>query len=149
MTRMSAGQRLCAGALALVAWSATMACTPADRTPVPAGSSETPVAAPSVTLRTIADSPIGAGLTITAVLTAVLSERSFIVDDVDLPDQGLLVLGNLPDGAQPRDLLTVRGVIAAFDFEHFATTYDLDQEARYRPFHDRKILVAHDVRSWA
>jgi hypothetical protein len=107
------------------------------------------VAAPSVTLRTIRDSEIGDRMTITAALVTVISERSFTVYDADLPDQGLLVLGRLPINAQPKDLITVRGVIATFDFERFQSAHDLDHQRHYRAFDDRKILVAEYVHSWS
>jgi hypothetical protein len=110
--------------------------------PSPAGSAATP-------LRTIADSEIGDQLTVTAVLVTVISERSFIVRDVDLPDQGLLTLGHLPTHAGPPDLLTLRGVIDKFDFDRLAWVYGLLPDDRYEKFRDRRILIAHDVRSWA
>jgi hypothetical protein len=99
--------------------------------------------------RTIADSQIGDRVTVTAVLATVVSERSFVVQDVDLPDLGLLTLGNLPKRASPPDLLTMRGVIATFDFDRLAWTYGLVPDSRYEKFLNQKILIAHDVRSWA
>ena len=149
MPRRSAGRRLCGAALALVASLPLVGCTSSHRAPGAESSVGAPVAAPSVTLRTIRDSEIGDRLTITAALVAVVSERSFTVYDADLPDQGLLVLGQLPVRAQPKDLITVRGVIATFDFERFRSAYDLDHEGSYRAFHGRKILVAEYVHSWS
>lgn len=111
----------------------------------------TPAPTPAVTtpLRTIAGSAVGDELTVTAALATVLSGRSFIVRDVDLPEHGLLVLGHLPDGARPADLLTVRGVIDTFDFDRLAWTYRLAHDDRLDTFQGRKILIAQDVRSWA
>jgi hypothetical protein len=127
-----------------------VACTSSHRVPDPTtASGDPPAAAPSVTLKTIRDSEIGARLTITAVLVTVLSEHSFTVYDVDLPDQGLLVLGHLPVSAQPNDLITVRGVITTFDFECLRSACGLDEEERYEVFRSRKILATQDIHSWS
>lgn len=140
--------RLRAGGLALLICFLAFACSAGDQGPAPPAS-RTPTALPSGSLNTIKNSKVGDRLTITAALKAAISDQAFTVDDVDLPDQGLLVLGTLPDHARPKDLLTVRGTIAAFDFQNFAAIYGLDQEIRYRPFQDRKVVVADDVRSWS
>ncbi len=126
-----------------------VACTPQGRgrgteltEPPPTGSATAPP-------RTIPDSEIGDRLTVTAGLVTIISERSFVIRDVDLPDRGLLALGDLPDHARPDDLLTVRGVIDTFDFDRLAGTYGLVPDDRYDRFRGVKILLAHDVRSWA
>ncbi|MEU8230461.1 hypothetical protein AB0C12_12780 [Actinoplanes sp. NPDC048967] len=103
----------------------------------------------TATVRTIADSEVGDRITVTAVLVTVISERSFVVEDVDLPNRGLLTLGHLPEHSGQGDLLTMRGVIATFDFDRLAWTYGLVRDSRYEKFQDHKILIAQDVRSWA
>ena len=98
---------------------------------------------------TIANSQVGDRLTVTAMLVSVISARSFVVGDADLPDQGLLALGHLPEHARPADLLTLRGVIDTFDFDRLAWTYGLVPDDGYDAFRGQKILIANDVRSWA
>ena len=141
-------KRLAAPAIVLLIF-AVAACTSPGRwhgtePTAPAPSTSTPA-----TVRTIADSAIGDRVTVTAVLATIISERSFVVQDVDLPDRGLLALGHLPENTSPTDLLTMRGVIATFDFDRLAWTSGLGPDSRYEKFLDRKILIAHDVRSWA
>ena len=109
----------------------------------------TPTASSSVSLKTLASSAVGDQLTVTAALVGVIGTRAFIVHDADLPDRGMLTLGHLPDHARPADLLTMRGVVDTFEFDRLAWTYGLVQDERYDKFRGRKILLAHDVRSWA
>jgi hypothetical protein len=149
MPRTSNPRRLRAGFLSLLTLCLLMACTPAGPASDPAPTFETSTAPPGETLRTIAGSEIGAVLTVTAALVTVISDQAFVLSDVDLPERGLLVVGTLPDGARPPDLITARGAIAAFEFEQFSRTYGLDQPARYDAWQGRKVLVAHEVRSWA
>lgn len=125
------------------------ACTSPNRGRDEQPTTPTPTASAGVPLKTIADSEIGDRLTVTAVLVSVISARSFVVEDADLPDRGLLALGQLPDQARPPDLLTLRGVIDTFEFDRLARTYGLVQDERYDTFRGRKILIADDVRSWA
>jgi hypothetical protein len=68
---------------------------------------------------------------------------------VDMPQQGLLALGLHPAHAPPPDLLTLRGVIDTFDFERVARAYKVVPDTAPYKFRDHKILIAHDVRSWA
>lgn len=123
------------------------ACTPPGHNTEPTAPS--PTGSVTVPLRTIANSEVGDQLTVTAALVTAIGEWSFVVRDVDLPDQGLLTLGHLPDQARPADLLTIWGVIDMFDFDRLARTYGLVPDDRYDKFHGRKILIAREVRSWA
>ena len=141
--------QLSAPAAVLLIFLVMAACTAPGRwrgteptEPPPTGSTTAP-------LRTIPDSEIGDHLTVTAGLVTIISERSFVVRDVDLPDRGLLALGDLPDDARPADLLTLRGVIDTFDFDRLAGSYGLVPDDRYDQFRGVKILLAHDVHSWA
>lgn len=125
------------------------ACTAPGRWHGTAPVEPSPTVSAAAPLRTIADSEIGDQLTVTAALVTIISARSFVVRDVDLPDRGLLALGHLPDEVRPADLLTMRGVIDTFDFDRLAWTYGLVPDDRYDRFRDVKVLLAHDVRSWA
>ncbi|HJT95995.1 MAG TPA: hypothetical protein VJ777_29300, partial [Mycobacterium sp.] len=86
-----------------------------------------------------------------AGVIAVLGDRAFVVGDVDLPDQGLLVLARTPKAADVRapDLVTVDGVLRRFTFAAFCTPFGLAQAAPYEPFEGRKVLVATSLRSLA
>jgi hypothetical protein len=49
-------------------------------------------------LETIATTRLGQRLTLTPSVDRLLETRAFVVRDVDLPPDGLLVLGDLPAG---------------------------------------------------
>ncbi|WP_412751611.1 hypothetical protein [Krasilnikovia sp. M28-CT-15] len=100
-------------------------------------------------MNTIEASDVGDRLTLTAVVVRVLTASSFVVHDVDLPDDGLLVLGGSLTSMHPRDLVTVAGTIDIFTFERFRGRFVLAPAPSYDRFEGRKVLVAHDVRSWA
>jgi len=97
----------------------------------------------SATLKTMANRVAGDHITLTARLVRVVNSQTFVVNDVDLPEQGLLVLGPLPAHAQPPALLTVSGVIAVYRPDSPQPDSGLER------FLDRKIVVADAVRSWA
>ena len=98
---------------------------------------------------TIAATRVGARLTVTASVVRLLAARAFVVRDVDLPPDGLLVLGDRPSGLRTRDLVMARGTIQVFAFDRFGTTYQLADSAPFAPYAGRKVLVADLVRSWA
>jgi hypothetical protein len=131
--------RLAVWWLALLAcFSATACSSPDEATPEP---SRSPL------LNTIEASEVGDRLTVTASVTDVLPGRSFVVRDVDLPDDGLLVLGEAQVRAPA--LVTAEGVIERFTFDRFRDRYELADAAAFLRFEDRKFLLAEDIRSWA
>ena len=139
MRRQDLVRHACAAALVLLTGAAA-SCS-AGYHPVPAITANP---SPSgVVLKTIANRAVGEHITLTAILSRVLNDEAFVVRDVDLPDQGLLVLGELPTRTSPPALVTVTGVIAVHHPE------DLLQDSALADFVDRKIVVADTVRSWA
>lgn len=104
---------------------------------------------PSVHLDTVAAAGIGERLVVTASVADVLAGHAFVVQDVDLADQGLLVLGRVPADLAPTDLVTVGGTVELFTLARFGARYDLTDAARYQRFDGIKVLVADQVRSWA
>ena len=118
-------------------------CSPtSDPEPEPTRSRTAPV-------DTIAAAAEGQRIVLTAGVIAVLGDRAFVVDDVDLPDQGLLVLAPEPADVRRPDLVTVDGVLRRFTFAAFCTPFGLAQAAPYEPFEGRKVLVATSLRSLA
>lgn len=92
---------------------------------------------------------VGDRLVVTAAVAVVLTARSFVLADVDLPDRGLLVLGAIPRSAGPRSLVTVDGTVDRFEFDRFAEPFLLDRRNRYNQFDGRKMIVADNVHSWS
>ncbi|PRY20124.1 hypothetical protein CLV70_1255 [Pseudosporangium ferrugineum] len=122
----------------------TAACTPGC-------TRDEPAAEPRRTAlrNTIEATNVGARLIVTATVTTILTPRSFVVADVDLPAQGLLVLSDARAELQPRGLVTVYGVLDRFDYARLAARFDLAAPAAYHAYDNRKILVAADVSSRA
>ncbi|MEU4214140.1 hypothetical protein [Actinoplanes sp. NPDC026623] len=100
-------------------------------------------------LNTIEVSNVGTRLMITAGVSTVLTKQSFVIRDADLPDQGLLILGDGPAGLEPPSLVTVYGVIERFTYSRFFTTYDLGPASVYERYEGHKFLVAADITTWA
>ena len=101
----------------------------------------------SVTVNTIARLRPGDRHVVTAGVGAVLAERAVVVRDVDLPEQGLLVLTATATDLRAPVLVTVDGVIRLFTFDAFRVPFGLTDPAVYHPFEGRKVLVAGRVRS--
>lgn len=99
----------------------------------------------STTLNTIARLQPGDHHVVTASVGSVLEERAFVVLDVDLPEQGLLVLTATATDVRAPVLVTVDGVIRLFTFDAFRVPFGLTDPAVYRPYEGRKVLVAGDV----
>jgi hypothetical protein len=131
--------RLVAWCIALLACLALLACSSSDEA--------TPEPSRRPPLDTIEASEVGDRLTVTASVADVPGAGSFVVRDVDLPDDGLLVLSEAE--VQVPALVTVEGTIERFDLDRFSGRYGLTDAATYRRFEGRKILVADEVRSWA
>ena len=108
-----------------------------------------PMPSRSAPLDTIAAAAEGERIVLTAGVTGVLSDRAFVVGDVDLPDEGLLVLTPAAVDVAAPDLVTVDGVLRKFTFPAFRVPFGLVQAGPYEPFEGRKVLVAADVRSLA
>jgi hypothetical protein len=103
----------------------------------------------SAVLDTIATTRLGQRLTLTASVDRLLETRAFVVRDVDLPPDGLLVLGDRPPGLRAPDLVRVQGMIQLFTFNGLGAAYHLTNAARYSRYERRKVLVADLIRSWA
>lgn len=88
-------------------------------------------------------------LTVTASVATVFSDHVFTVRDIDLPEQGLLVLSPVPTELEPPDLVTVSGTIRRFQYAELKGPFWLGDPTPYRPFEERKVLLATDVRSQA
>lgn len=106
-----------------------------------------PRPSPTALLDTVEASTVGTRLIVTAGVAEVLTPQSFVVEDADLPDQGLLVLSDARTDLHRHDLVTVYGAIDRFDYPRFASRLQLNGPGSYRPFEGRKILVAADVSS--
>jgi hypothetical protein len=98
---------------------------------------------------TVAAARVGARLTVTASVVRLITARAFVVGDVDLPPEGLLVLGDRPSGLRPDDLVMVGGTVQMFAFDRVESRYRLADPAPFAPYADRKVLVADTVRSLA
>lgn len=132
------GRHAGAAALILLTGGAS-ACHAADE-PTPAITAN--LSPSGEALKTIANSGVGEHITLTAGLSRVLTRQAFVVRDVDLPEQGLLVLGELPAQARPPALVTITGVVTIYHPE------GLGEDSELADFRDRKIVVADTVRSW-
>ncbi|WP_203789814.1 hypothetical protein [Paractinoplanes rishiriensis] len=82
-------------------------------------------------------------------MTAVLTTQLFVIEDADLPERGLLVLGGPVSGLHDRSLVTVQGTIQRFELERLAEPYQLPADGDFARFEGRKVLLAESVRSWA
>lgn len=122
-----------------VALTVTTACTTDEprREPEP----------PRVDRDTIAAADLGDRLTITARVVERLDDRSFVVQDVDLPVGGLLVVGRTATEVRPPILVTVRGAVGIF---HYDTHSDggLGPRSRYERFEGLRAVVATSVTVW-
>lgn len=107
----------------------------------------TPKTSSRPSLNTMEASAVGDRLTLTAVVTGVSSSQSFTVQDADLPERGLLVLG--PAAVRTQDLVTVTGVVDLFTYAGFRERFRLADHRVYHRFESRKVLIADEVRSWA
>jgi hypothetical protein len=90
---------------------------------------------------------VGDRVTVTAAVTAVLTTQSFVIDDVDLPERGLLVLGGPASGVHDRSLVTVRGTIQRFELDRMAEPNQLPADGGFARFEGRKVLLAESVQS--
>jgi hypothetical protein len=129
----------------VVWWLALLACLSA--TACSSSEDATPEPSRSPLSNTIEASEVGTRLTVTASVADVLPGRSFVVRDVDLPDDGLLVLGEAR--VRTPALVTVEGVIERFTYDRFRDRWKLTDAAAFLRFEGRKFLLAEDIRSWA
>lgn len=112
---------------------------------------ETPEPEPtrSAVLDTIAAAEPGERLVVTASVVTVLADRAFVVRDVDLPENGLLVLTTARTAFRAPDLVSVDGVVRQFSFESFKVPFGLSDPLPFQLFEGRKALVAARVQSLA
>jgi hypothetical protein len=103
----------------------------------------------SAQLNTVAAAAEGDRMVVTASVRAVLGDRAFVVSDVDLPAQGLLVLTPVAADVHTLDLVTVEGVVRRFAFQAFRVPFGLAEPAPYQPFEGRKMMVAGTITSFA
>ncbi|HET6530079.1 MAG TPA: hypothetical protein VFH03_05620 [Actinoplanes sp.] len=144
-TAPSPASRKSAGAwLVVVVCLALSGCSlPWDREPAE------PKPSRSARLNTVAAAAEGDRIVVTASVRAVLDDRAFVVSDVDLPAQGLLVLTPVAADVQTLDLVTVDGVLRRFAFQAFRVPFGLGESAPYQPFEGRKMMVAGNLTSFA
>jgi hypothetical protein len=123
------------GALIIAVWAAPQKvpdANPTDATPI----------------GTMARAQPGDRLVITAGVVRVLSTDAFIVNDADLPPQGLLVLSPaVPNGVRQTALVRLDGVVTFFrssEFPHLS----LGDSALLRPYEDEKALIADQITLW-
>lgn len=99
------------------------------------------------TVNSFAARQIGEQLTLTAGVEKMLETHAFVVQDVNLPVRGLLVLGDPPRELRAPDLVTVRGIVERFEFQRFAEPYALRDKALYTPFEGQKMIIADMIKS--
>jgi hypothetical protein len=119
--------------------------TAGNRTSDRLGDHDGSIARAATPLGTLETTDTGSRIVVTAGVSAVLTTQSFVVRDVDLPAQGLLILGDVPPGLGRPDLVTAYGIIERFDYSRYVTTYDLGPASAYARYEGRKLLVADDV----
>ncbi|MCA2219029.1 hypothetical protein [Jidongwangia harbinensis] len=103
----------------------------------------------SAVLDTIAATDVGERLVLTASVATVLGDRAFVVRDVDLPDDGLLVLTTTSTGFRAPDLVSVEGTVRRFTFAGFKVPFGLSGPRPFQLFEGRKVLVAAKAQSLA
>jgi hypothetical protein len=103
----------------------------------------------STALNTMDTVSVGTRLTVTAAVASLITPTSFVVEDADLPREGLLVLDVTAPVLHPSDLVTIDGDIMLFSFAGLAARFGLTEATSYADFEGRKILRARDVRLWA
>lgn len=113
-----------------------------DPAPSPSPRTTTPAS-------TLARASVGDRLTVTATVAAVLTARSFVVRDVDLTNDRLLVLAERPADVRHPDLVTVTGIVVRFRYADYQERFELSGVVDYRPYEGLKALVADRVTSLA
>lgn len=108
-----------------------------------------PTASPSGAQDTVSAAHPGDRLVVTATVAAVLTPESFLVSDIDLPENGLLIIGTAPQTLRRPDLVTIDGIVRSFDYARFAEQYLLGGPAWYEDYQGRHVLVADRVSSYA
>lgn len=126
--------------VAIVLWAGVVlaGCT-APEEPVP------PAASVPGPHSTMASAHPGDRVVISVAVSAVLTTDSFLVYDVGLPEDGLLVLGDAPRGLRRPDLVRISGVVEQFHYDRFTGEYDLGNPTWYEDYDDRKVVLADRV----
>lgn len=97
---------------------------------------------------TMARAEIGDRLTVTAAVERVVDDAAFVVWDVDLADDSLLVLTRQVVEAAPPQLVTVEGTVVRFSYRDLLGRPGLGDPDAYRSFEGRKALAADQVTVW-
>lgn len=97
---------------------------------------------------TLARAEVGERLTVTAAVELVVDDVAFVVRDVDLADDALLVLTSGTVEAAPPQLVTVEGTVVRFAYGDLAGRPGLGGPDDYRAFEGRKVLAADQVTVW-
>ncbi|GIJ44051.1 hypothetical protein Val02_09370 [Virgisporangium aliadipatigenens] len=119
---------------------------------VAAGCRAAPERAPSgdrttVAADTVGRARLGARLVVTAAVVKRLGAYALVVEDVDLPAQGLLVFARHPVDADPPVLVTAAGTVAVFRGTDFAPD-QLEDRRLFAPFEGRRALLSAEVKVW-
>ncbi|MEV4544369.1 hypothetical protein [Micromonospora echinaurantiaca] len=97
---------------------------------------------------TLARAEIGDRLTVTAAVERVVDDAAFVVWDVDLADDPLLVLTRQVVEAAPPQLVTVEGTVVRFSYRDLVGRPGLGDPDAYRSFEGQKALAADQVTVW-
>ena len=140
-TRRRVRALLVAGALAALPF-ATTAC----------GDDET--AAPETTTEAVDDDYfaseefLGREVTVSAVVTTVLGDKSFVLDGSEYGDESLLVLSADEAGGmdlQEGDVVEVTGTVEDFAYANYRDAYGLIDDGVYTTYGDEEFLAARSV----
>jgi hypothetical protein len=119
--------------------AATAACTADKPEPQPR---------PVVDRDTIAAAELGERLTITARVVRTLDSTAFVVQDVDLPTGGLLVVARDSVDVRPPILVSVRGTVRTFHYADHANA-GLGPRTLYEAFEGQRAVMADRVTVWS
>lgn len=88
------------------------------------------------------DDYIGRTVTVTAEVTQVITDRSFVLTGDEYGDDSLLVLSAAGIDAERGKDVTVTGVVGKFAYDAYAAEYDLGGADSYAGFDAEEFLVA-------
>ncbi|MDY7088525.1 MAG: hypothetical protein SYR96_25905 [Actinomycetota bacterium] len=88
------------------------------------------------------DDYIGRTVTLTATVTKVITDRSFVLTGNEYGDDSILVLSAPGIDAESGKQVTVTGVVSTFSYEHYLDDYGLGSADAYQEFDAEEFLVA-------
>ncbi|UQU62609.1 hypothetical protein COUCH_26720 [Couchioplanes caeruleus] len=88
------------------------------------------------------DDYIGRTVTVTATVSKVITERSFVLTGNEYGDDSILVLSAPGIEAEPGKQVTVTGVVRKFTYGAYFDDYDLGGADSYEDFDAEEFLVA-------